>query len=142
MKILASVKNTVSSHTATVKTNDLESALDIPKKSTGRGSGINGGEFLYLSLATCYCNDVFREAEKFGVVVKSVEVNVEGEFGGVGEPTTLINYDVKVSAEANDEKIVDLLKHTDSVAEVQNTLRLGIPVNLRNIEVIKNGEDK
>jgi uncharacterized OsmC-like protein len=135
MKICASIKNTPSSNTARVKTNEAEKELSIEPKSGGRGSSINGGELLFLSLASCYCNDIFREAEEMGVEVWDVEVSVEGNFGGKGEPTTLVNYDVKISANADDEKIRDLLVHTDKVAEIQNTLRTSIPVNLRNIEI-------
>ena len=137
MKICASVKNSPNSHIATVKTNEAEKELRIEPKLGGRGSSINGGELLFLSLASCYCNDIFREAEEMGIEVKDVEVNVEGDFGGKGEPTTLVNYDVKISANADEEKIRELLKHTDTVAEIQNTLRISIPVNLRNIEIVQ-----
>jgi OsmC-like protein len=47
----------------------------------GYGSGTNGGELLFLVLATCYSNDVYREARKRGIQVESVEVEVTGEFG-------------------------------------------------------------
>ena len=137
MKISASVKNTASGHITKVKTNGNESVLNIPAKTIGRGSSINGGELLFLSLSSCYCNDIFREAAEMGIEVDTVEVNVEGEFGGKGEPTTLINYDVKISAEASDDQITKLLQYTDSVAEIQNTLRIGIPVTLKHIEILK-----
>ena len=135
MKISASVKNSASSHIATVKTNESEKEVRIDPKPDGRGSSINGGELLFLSLASCYCNDIFREAVEMGIEVKDVEVYVEGNFGGKGEPTTLVNYDVKISANASEEKIRKLLAHTDTVAEIQNTLRISIPVNLRKIEI-------
>ena len=137
MKISASVKNTTSSHITKVETNGNESVINIPAKAIGRGSSINGGELLFLSLGSCYCNDIFREAAEMGIEVETVELSVEGEFGGKGEPTTLINYDVKISANADDDQINKLLQYTDSVAEIQNTLRIGIPVNLRHIEILK-----
>ena len=56
-----------------------------------------------------------------GIEINSVEVNVEGEFGGKGEPARNVNYDVKISANAGEEKIKKLLRHTDSVAEIQNS---------------------
>ena len=136
MKISASVKNTANSHMTKVTTNGNESILNIPAKSTGRGSSINGGELLFLSLGSCFCNDIFREAAELGIEVNTVEVYVEGEFGGKGEPTTLINYDVKISAEASENQITKLLQYTDSVAEIQNTLRIGIPVTLRHIRIL------
>jgi uncharacterized OsmC-like protein len=43
---------------------------------------------LFLALATCYCNDIFREAAKQGLKIDGVEVKVEGEFGAEGEPNS------------------------------------------------------
>jgi hypothetical protein len=50
------------------------------------GSSINGGELLFAALATCFCNDRYREAAKRGVEVQDVEVEVTGTFGNPGEP--------------------------------------------------------
>ena len=44
-------------------------------RAAAASSGVNRGELLFLALATCYCNDLYREAEKLGIDVR--EVNVE-----------------------------------------------------------------
>ncbi len=49
-------------------------------KENGYGSSASGGELLFLALATCYCNDIYREAAKKNIKVESVEVDVEGDF--------------------------------------------------------------
>jgi uncharacterized OsmC-like protein len=41
------------------------------------GLGFNGGELLLLAIGGCYCNDIFREAAKRGMPIKSVHVDVE-----------------------------------------------------------------
>ena len=56
MKISASVRNSRGEHQATVATNEHARAIPIPPKETGSGSSANGGELLFLALATCYCN--------------------------------------------------------------------------------------
>jgi organic hydroperoxide reductase OsmC/OhrA len=71
---------------AQLSTYDQSRSLTIPPKATGFGSGANGGELLFLALATCYCNDIYREAEKQNIRVQSVEVTVEGDFGAPGGP--------------------------------------------------------
>jgi uncharacterized OsmC-like protein len=48
-------------------------------KAKGFGSSVKG-ELLLLAIATCYRNDVYREASKRGVAVSGGEVNVSGEF--------------------------------------------------------------
>ena len=136
MKIRASVKNTKETHHVVVSTNDNQTALEITPKLKGRGSSINGGELLFLSLATCYCNDIFREAERMEIVVHELEVDVHGEFGGRGEPAKNVSFDVKISADAGEDKIKELLHLTDTVAEIQNTMRIAVPVMLRHTEIL------
>jgi uncharacterized OsmC-like protein len=89
---------------------------------------------LFLALATCYCNDIYREAGKRGIAVEQVEVNVEGEFGAEGEPARNVTYRAKVVAQASESEIRDLIRHTDTVAEIQNTLRVLTPVTLADSE--------
>lgn len=136
MKISASVQNNKDNHRVFVATNDSKTPLEIKPKASGRGSSVSGGELLFLSLATCYCNDVFREAEELEITVDSLEVNVEGEFGGRGDTAKNVNFDVKISADATEEKINELLRLTDAVAEIQNTMRIAIPVTLRRTKIL------
>jgi uncharacterized OsmC-like protein len=136
MHISAQVNNVQGKHVVNVRTNGNTQSLTIPPKSMGFGSGVSGGELLFLSLATCYCNDIYREAANKGINVTGVEVTVEGEFGGPGEPARSVTYNAKVSAYAPKNEIDDLIKHTDTVAEIQNTLRKATQVTLNGVEAI------
>ncbi|HLP75839.1 MAG TPA: OsmC family protein [Candidatus Paceibacterota bacterium] len=136
MKISAQVRNGGGEHHITLLTNDRASGLSIAPKPGGGGSSVNGGELLFLALATCYCNDVYREAAKRGISVRNLEVFVEGEFTAEGAAARNVSYRAKVTAEGSEAEIKALLEHTDRVAEVQNTLRSGIPVALSSVEVV------
>jgi organic hydroperoxide reductase OsmC/OhrA len=136
MRISARVQNSQGKHEVILRTNDSVHSLAIPPRGTGFGSSANGGELLFLALATCYCNDIYREAAKRGIKVTSVEVTVEGDFAGEGEPARNVAYSAKVSAHAKERDIQDLMRHTDTVAEIQNTLRIATSVALTNIEAI------
>ena len=81
MKISARVENHLGTHSVILLTNGSEHTLSIAPKSDGFGSSINGGELLFLALATCYCNDLYREARKRNISINSVRVEVIGEFG-------------------------------------------------------------
>ena len=131
MHISASILNTGQQNEIKVTTNKAEKKINIPPKSEGKGSSVNGGELLFLALATCFCNDIYREAAKRQLEVKSVEVMVSGEFGGEGEPGFNIQYETKVDADATEDEIRDLIVFVDKVAEVHNTLRTGTPVTLK-----------
>ena len=135
MRIRARVRNTAGMHQATPQTNDQMHAINIPPKPNGLGSGINGGELLFLALATCYCNDVYREAEKRRIPVQGVEVEVAGAFGTESEPAKNVTYRVKVTARGPEAEMRDLLQHTDRVAEIHNTLRTPTPVTLSQVEI-------
>ena len=136
MKISAKVQNSEGQHLVTLRTNDNVHSLAIPPKPTGFGSSANGGELLFLALATCYCNDIYREAAKRGLKVEQVEVDVDGEFGAEGEPARNVFYRAKVTAQASETEIRELMSQTDRVAEIQNTLRVETPVILSGIEVV------
>jgi uncharacterized OsmC-like protein len=130
MQIAATVRNQGSEHHVTVRTGDKEQPMGIPARAGGQGSGVNGGELLFVALATCFCNDVYREARERGIGVTSVEVEVTGRFGGKGEPAEEIRYRTTVEGDAGEEELRALLRYTDSVAEVHNTLRRGTAVTL------------
>ena len=133
MQISASILNTGQQNEVKVSTNNGSKQLLVPSKSEGNGSSINGGELLFLALATCFCNDIYREAAKRQMQIRSVEVFVSGEFGDEGKPGFNIQYEAKVDGDATEEEIKDLIFYVDKVAEVHNTLRVGTPVTLKNI---------
>jgi len=135
MNISARLINRQSEHQILLRTGELEHSLQIAPKSDGFGSRTNGGELLFLALATCYCNDLYREAKRRGVGIKSVEVEVSGEFGSEGEPARSINYCCSVEANAPKEQVLELMRYTDSVAEIQNTLRHSTAITLTNCDV-------
>lgn len=130
MKISATVKNAQSTHEVFVRTDASEQSLPVPPKPAGKGSAVNGGEFLMLALATCYCNDLYREAARLNIPLDGVEVEASAEFPGIGLAATEIRYRARISSPAPPSAIEDLLRQTDAVAEVHNTLRAGVPVEL------------
>ena len=130
MHITAVVTNSSSGHEVTVQTGSSTQSLRVPAKNGARGSGVNGGEFLMLALATCYCNDLYREAERLGVPLDGVTVEASAEFPGVGLAATNIRYRATVTSPATPDAVAQLLRETDAVAEVHNTVRAGVAVEL------------
>jgi organic hydroperoxide reductase OsmC/OhrA len=137
MEISATVVNQDGRHQAMVRTGDKAQSLAIPAKAEGFGSAVNGGELLFLALATCYCNDIYREAKTRGIDVESVEVQVVGQFGAKGEPAENISYRASVKAQGSERDVLDLMRYTDTVAEIHNTLRRATPVVLTECQVIQ-----
>jgi uncharacterized OsmC-like protein len=135
VKISARVSNSKGYHSALVRTDRQEQQLSIHAKAEGLGSSVNGGELLFLALATCYCNDLYREAAKREMSVAGVEVEVSGDFGGEGEPARNVRYRVNVTSESSPAQIADLVRYTDAIAEIHKTLRLGVDVKLDGFDL-------
>ena len=114
MKISASLQNSFERHYVAVSTNDNKKEIKISPKDSGFGSSVNGGELLFLALATCFCNDLYREAAKRNITVKQVQVTVSGNFGAEGEPASGITYSAQVLADASEKEIADLVRDTDN----------------------------
>lgn len=136
MKISAHLQNQKGEHRITLTTNDNTHDLVIAPKSTGYGSSVNGGELLCVALATCYCNDIYREAAKRGIVVQQIEVEVDSEYEKDGKPARFIEYRAKVTAHASVDAIRELMIITNRMAEIQNTVRKGLSISLENIEAV------
>jgi uncharacterized OsmC-like protein len=130
MQIAATVVSSAARHEVTIRTGQSTHALLVAPRKGGLGSSVSGGEFLMLALATCYCNDLYREAQRLGIPIQGAEVEASGEFPGVGLAATNIAYRAKVHSSAPPEDIQRLLLETDAVAEVHNTIRSGVPVRL------------
>jgi hypothetical protein len=126
MKISAHIDNSAGEHHIALTTNDEILSVSIHPKPSGFGSSVNGGELLFLALAT----------SKLNIQVERVEVEVNGDFGAAGEPAQNVSYRAQVHAKGTEEEIHALMEYTDTVAEIQNTLRVGTPVKLTHIEVV------
>ncbi len=130
MKTSATLRNSLEKHDVRVQTNGNSRILTIPSKPDGYGSAVNGGELLLLSIATSFCNDIYREAGKRNIPVSEVEVTASCEFGPEGQPGTNFTYKVFVKSNAPEEEIKELIRHTDRIAEIHNTIRQGTAIKL------------
>jgi len=128
MRISATVDSSAARHAVSVETDGNGQALAVPAKPSGQGSAVNGGEFLMLALATCYCNDLYREAQRLGIAIDGAHVRASAEFAGVGLAASDIRYTASIRSSASADDIARLLRETDAVAEVHNTIRAGVPV--------------
>jgi organic hydroperoxide reductase OsmC/OhrA len=128
MRITARVVSAPGLHEVHVATNGAAKSVGVAPRSDRPGSSVNGGEMLFAALATCYCNDLYREAATTGLRLTRVEVEVTGDFGGRGEPARSISYRAAIDGDASADELDRLLEETDRVAEIQNTVRAGCPV--------------
>jgi len=113
--------------------------VDRPAEAGGGGLGFNGGQLLYLAVAGCVSNDLFREAAAAGIALRRVRVAVHGDFAGDPAVSTAIDYDVEVEGDAPDERLRELVEHVDRIAEIPNSIRDGTHVRLARTTVGRPG---
>jgi organic hydroperoxide reductase OsmC/OhrA len=130
MVVFAQIKNGGTSNDISLSTDGEQKEIRIAAKPQGGGSSVNGGELLMLALATCFCNDVYREAAKRNLQVDAVDVTCSAEFKREGEGCSDILYSVKVSSGESPQAIADLIAHVDAIAEIHNTIRKSANVTL------------
>jgi hypothetical protein len=94
------------------------------------GPAANGGQVLHLSVALCVLNDGDREAERLGIEVSGVAVEVDGGFDA-GWHSTGIEYSVALDASASAEDLERLTAAVDEVDEIPRAIRAGAPVTRR-----------
>ncbi len=104
--------------------------MDRPVDGGGRGIGFNGGQLLYLAIAGCVSNDLFREAAADGIDLSHVRVVVRGDFSGDPAVSTPIEYELELNGEAPAEALRALARRVDEIAEIPNSLRGATPVAL------------
>jgi uncharacterized OsmC-like protein len=107
--------------------------VDRPADAGGGGVGFNGGQLLYLAVAGCISNDLFREALAEGISLTHVRVTVRGDFSGEPAVSEEISYEVEIDGDAAPERLRTLVQHVDGIAEIPNSLRRGTPVRLGSI---------
>lgn len=113
--------------------------IDRSKDAGGLGLGFNGGELLLLAIGGCYSNDIFREAGKLGIQVRSVHIEVSADWGGSPVRAQNVSMKARVEADASEARIRELIAHTDSIAEIPNSLRLGTEVKLVEAHAVSIG---
>jgi uncharacterized OsmC-like protein len=112
--------------------------VDRPAAAGGGGLGFNGGQLLYLSVAACWSNDLYREAGTMGIDLDGVEITVDGDFPGRGSGSTPISVDVVVHTAAPEAKVRELIAEVERVAEIPRAIRHATPIEVR-AEVISAG---
>lgn len=110
--------------------------IDRSPSDGGQGMGFNGGQLLLLALGACYANDVFREAARRQIEVVGIRVIVECGWGGDPIRAQDVQLSTRIEADAGEDEIMDLIQHVDQIAEVHNTLRHGVEVELVEAEAV------
>jgi uncharacterized OsmC-like protein len=104
--------------------------VDRPVAAGGGGLGFSGGQLLYLSIAACLSNDLYREAATVGIELDGVEVAVDGAFEGRGSASSPIAVRLTIRSAAPEERLRELLAEVERVAEIPRSIRESSPIEV------------
>jgi putative redox protein len=104
--------------------------VDRPAAAGGGGLGFSGGQLLYMAIAACWSNDLYREAATMGVDLDGVEITVDGDFPARGSGSTTITVEVVVRSSAPEERVRELIAEVERVAEIPRAIRDATPIEL------------
>jgi putative redox protein len=105
--------------------------VDRPAAAGGGGLGFSGGQLLYMSIAACWSNDLYREAATMGIELDGVEITVDGDFPARESGSTPITVDVVVRSSAPEERVRELIAEVERVAEIPRAIREGPSITVR-----------
>ena len=138
MHIEVETRNVDGRVTALGTAEQFTQVVDRPTEGGGEGLGFNGGQLLYLAVAGCISNDLFREARTDGIGLESVRVKVGGDFAGEPPVSKEILYEVELEGDAPEARLQALVDRVDEIAEIPNSLRQGTRVRLAGSSVTGN----
>ena len=136
MPLEVETRNVAGQVTALGSAGQFTLVVDRPAEAGGGGRGFSGGQLMYLAIAGCISNDLFREALGRGIKLDQVVVRVDGDFVGDPAVSTEVSYEVELNGDADDEALRDLIDHVDRIAEIPNSLRSGTTVRLRRAAIL------
>lgn len=116
--------------TALAEAGPFTLTVDRPTAAGGGGLGFNGGQLLYLSIAACLSNDLYREATTMGIHLDGVEVTVDGEFAGRGSASSPIAVELVIRSSATMERLGALVAEVERVAEIPRSIRESPPISI------------
>jgi uncharacterized OsmC-like protein len=113
----------------------IDATVELPHRWTDAGVAVStqftGAHLLHLAAAACVLNDLYREAERLGVVLDGVRVDADGGFDTETWESSGITYRVELDSADDHEKLSELVLVVDQVAEIPRTLRAGMGVSRR-----------
>lgn len=108
------------------------SVQGFPHRWTSEGVTVEaeftGAHLLHLAAAGCVLNDLYREASTMDLAIRGVRVSAEGDFDSATWRSTGITYAVDVDTSASEERVEELLRRVDDVAEIPRAIRAGASV--------------
>ena len=105
--------------------------VDRPTAAGGGGLGFNGGQLLYLAIAACWSNDLYREAATMGIQLDGVELTVDGDFPSRGSGSTPISVDLVVRSAEPEARVRELIAEVERIAEIPRAIRDATPIEVK-----------
>lgn len=106
--------------------------IDRPEgRAGGSGLGFNDGQMIALAIGGCLCNDLRYVAEKMGIGISALAVDVDIELQGEPLLVTSAAVTVRVETVGPGADVAELLLRAGQDSTVSNSVKAGFPVTIR-----------
>jgi organic hydroperoxide reductase OsmC/OhrA len=103
--------------------------IDRPEgRAGGMGLGFNGGQLLAIAIGGCLCNDLHYTADKQGIVIRELAVDVSVTIAGDPLIAESAEVSITVTGEDPNADIDGLIAAATAISAVGNSVRRGFPV--------------
>ncbi|WP_062292038.1 OsmC family protein [Demequina phytophila] len=106
----------------------ITGGLDWGDGRTTVETRFTGMHLTHLAIAGCVLNDTYREAAALGIQVDGVRVEVRGAFDMAAVTFGPVDYTLVIDAPEPRERIAELERRVESVAEVPQALARSLAV--------------
>ncbi len=105
--------------------------IDRPEgRAGGMGLGFNGGQLLAIAIGGCLCNDLQYTADRLGITIRHLAVDVSVEISGEPLIAESAEVSIAVTAEEADADIDGLIAEARRITAVGNSVQRGFPVRV------------
>ena len=108
--------------------------IDRAKETGGSALGCNAWRTAAAGIGDCYSNDIFPRSRRTRDLTEKVQVTVCADSSG--DPVSAQNGPFDVEADATQGDALDLIRHTDRVVEIPNSLRFATAVKPAELKAI------
>ncbi|OAA93993.1 OsmC family protein [Clostridium coskatii] len=119
--------------------------LDKTKQSGGTNKGMNPAQLLLCTLGGCQAMSIASYADKYGVNIKYLSIELEGDMDSNTSPDSStsrsgyqdIRFNVNIRTDSSENKVRELVEFVEKTCPMGDSIRNGVPIEPAKISIEK-----
>lgn len=119
--------------------------LDKTKQSGGTNKGMNPAQLLLCTLGGCQAMSIASYADKYGVNIKYLSIELEGDMDSNASPGSSnsrsgyqdIRFNINIRTDSPENKVKQLVEFVEKTCPMGDSIRNGVPIEPAKISIEK-----